>query len=85
MQDDLVERVAELLEDADAWDSAACLEIARAIIPMVLTEAETKLPDDIDLFRAMRKAGRSDRAKAMAVDRLINDVIRALKGQADAG
>ena len=84
MQDDLVERVAELLEDADAWDSAACLEITRATISMVLTEVETKLPDDIDLFRAMRKAGRSDRAKAMAVDRLINDVIRAMKGPTDA-
>lgn len=62
MQDDLVERVAERIRVGGRTE-----DVARAIIPMVAMALRHEIVDEIDLFRIIRRAGRSDKDKARAV------------------
>lgn len=78
--EELVEAVARAIYEADdPWHKAwpwgqsrdgiedKVRDIARAAIPVVLKAVADVLPDDLDLFRAIRGAGRKDRDKARAV------------------
>jgi hypothetical protein len=67
MSGDLVERVADFLNEWGVGDFAYCEGVAKRIIPLVATALRQELPDEIDLFRIIRNAGRSDKAKAQAV------------------
>ena len=73
---DMIENVAQAINNATC-DDLGCdrdddwqvyIPEAKAAIAAMTVQAEpVDLPDFIDLFRIIRKAGRSDRAKAQAV------------------
>lgn len=88
----LIEKVAKAIYEADdPWHAAwpwpnpkdghadKIRDIARAAIAETLKAVDGEMPDDIDLFRAIRSAGRKDRDKAKAVLALMPNFAAAIQ------
>jgi len=88
----LVEAVAKAIYEADdpwhaAWpwpnpkdDIASKIrDIAKAAIAETLKAIEREMPDDLDLFRTIRAAGRKDSDKAKAVLAMMPNFAAAIK------